>query len=248
MLRVKDLTVAYGDLLAVRAVSLAVKAGELVAVIGANGAGKTSLLRGILGLVPLRSGRVMMDGEDLTHLPPWERVRRGIGVVPEGRRVLSGLTVEENLRVGAFASGGLRDPKRLEEIYAMFPILAERRRQMAQSLSGGEQQMLAVARALISGPRLLLVDEVSAGLMPAAVRQIFTLLDGLRRSGTTVLVSEQQARRVLEIADRAYVLEVGRVVLEGSGAELRDDPRVQAAYLGGHVGERSSSDGRREEG
>jgi branched-chain amino acid transport system ATP-binding protein len=245
VLRVKDLTVAYGDLVAVREVSLAVKAGELVAVIGANGAGKTSLLRGILGLVPVRSGRVMMDGEDLTHLPPWERVRRGIGVVPEGRRVLSGLTVEENLRVGTFASGGLRDPKRLEEIYAMFPILAERRRQMAQSLSGGEQQMLAVARALISGPRLLLVDEVSAGLMPTAVRQVFALLEGLCRSGTTVLVAEQQARRVLEIADRAYVLEVGRVVLEGSGAELRNDPRVQAAYLGGHVGENERTNPRR---
>lgn len=244
MLRVDHLSVAYGDLLAVRDLSLTVRTGELVAVIGANGAGKTSLLRGILGLVPVRTGRVLLDGEDLTHRAPWERVRRGIGLVPEGRRVLSGLTVEENLRAGTFAAGGRVDRRRLEEIYALFPVLAERRRQMAQSLSGGEQQMLALARALVSGPRLLLVDEVSAGLMPAAVRQVFTLLDALRRSGTTVLVAEQQARRVLEIADRAYVLEVGRLVLEGSAEALREDPRVRAAYLGGHVEGQVHPDGR----
>ncbi|HLT58030.1 MAG: ABC transporter ATP-binding protein [Limnochordales bacterium] len=241
MLEIRDLHVAYGDARVLHGVSLTVRQGELVTVIGANGAGKTTLMKAVLGLVPRVEGDIRFDGRSLLDLPPWERAALGIGYVPEGRRVFPDLTVEQNLRMGAYT---VRDGKRvqagLEEVYALFPRLAERRRQRAGSMSGGEQQMLAIARALISRPRLLLIDEVSMGLMPIMVERAFDIIRTLHQQGMTILLVEQNARQALAAADRGYVLELGRVVLEGTVEQLQRDPRVQAAYLGlgteGHHG------------
>ncbi|GBD44611.1 High-affinity branched-chain amino acid transport ATP-binding protein LivF [bacterium HR40] len=232
LLRVEGLATHYGRIRALEGVSLTVGAGELVTIVGANGAGKTTLLRTISGLRPVTAGRIRFDDRDITHRPAAERVRLGIAQVPEGRRVWGPMSVEDNLLLGGWTRPRGELATSLGEIYALFPRLAERRRQPAGSLSGGEQQMLAIGRALMAKPRLLLLDEPSMGLAPRLVETIFATIADLRQRGTTILLVEQNAFAALSLADRGYVLESGRVVLEGPAAELLADRRVQAAYLG----------------
>jgi len=234
LLEAADLHVAYGDIRAVNGVDFHLDEGELVSIIGANGAGKTSILNGIMGLVPLRRGRLRFQNEDLTALPAYRRARAGIRMVPERARVFPRLSVYENLMTGIY---GLKHKiplsERLPWLYDLFPILQERRRQPAATLSGGEQQQLAIARALISDPKLLIVDEVSMGLMPKLVDQVFDLLARLNREqGLTILLVEQNAVASLAISGRAYVLETGTCAHSGPAAELMEDPRVKAVYLG----------------
>ncbi len=234
MLDVRDLEVWYGEFQAVRGVSFQVAAGDLVAVIGANGAGKTSILRALMGLERPRRGSITLEGAPITHLPAHARARRGMVLVPEGRRILPEFTVEENLRLGAYAQAhGAAVARAMDEAFSLFPLLAERRAQPGRTLSGGEQQMLAIARALMARPRLLLLDEVSLGLMPAMVAQTFATIRGLHRQGVTILLVEQNARMALGVATRGYVLETGAIALEGTAAELAANPQVQRAYLGG---------------
>jgi branched-chain amino acid transport system ATP-binding protein len=233
MLEVRDLEVAYGPIVALKGISLEVQPGEIVAVLGANGAGKTTLLRTLSGLLRPRRGSLRFEGRELSQLPPDEIVRLGIAHAPEGRRIFGTLSVEENLQLGAFTRPPNEVPKLLEEAYQLFPRLAERRRQLAGTLSGGEQQMLAVARALMSKPRLLLLDEPSLGLAPRLVQLIFQSLNAIRAQGVTIVLVEQNARGALRLADRAYILETGRVAHQGSGMELLSSPDVQKAYLGG---------------
>ncbi|MDQ7850135.1 MAG: ABC transporter ATP-binding protein [Armatimonadota bacterium] len=236
LLSVENLEVAYGGIWAVRGVSLHVGDGELVAVLGANGAGKTTLLKAISGVVRPRNGRIIFRGHSLLGLAPHQVTRLGIGHVPEGRQLLPLLSVMDNLRLGAYARRDrfIRDD--LEQVFAYFPILAERRRQPAGTLSGGEQQMLAIGRALMSRPRLLLLDEPSLGLAPLLVRTIFMVIEQIRAAGRAILLVEQNARMALNIAERAYVMETGRIVLTGTAAELAATPAVAAAYLGARVG------------
>ncbi|MBI4589418.1 MAG: ABC transporter ATP-binding protein [Candidatus Rokubacteria bacterium] len=236
MLEVENLSVAYGAIQALRGVSLRVSAGSVVTLIGANGAGKTTLLRAISGLLPPAQGRIAFDGRDITGRAAEEIVRLGISHAPEGRQNFSALTVRDNLLVGAYPvyrrsrrSALLAD---LERVFSLFPVLRQRQGQLAGTLSGGEQQMLAIGRVLMARPRLALLDEPSMGLAPLVVREILKQIRRLPDSGTTVLLVEQNARSALAIADRGYVIETGHVVLEGSAEELRRDPRVQAAYLG----------------
>ena len=231
MLEVEHIEVRYGQAIAVAGVSLRVAPGAWVAVIGANGAGKTSLLRAIVGLIPHR-GRTRLDGQDISTLPAWGRQRRGFGYVPEGRQVFPGMTVEENLRVGGFVKPEAEVRQGLEMAYALFPRLADRHRQLASSLSGGEQQMLALARALMTRPRLLLVDEISWGLMPLLVQQVFRHLEQLHREGIAILQVEQNAREVLRRAEHAYVMAAGAIVLEGPAGEVARDQRVLESYVG----------------
>lgn len=234
LLEVRGLHIAYGDVRAVSGVNCAVAQGELVSIIGANGAGKTSILNGLMGLVPLRAGTILFQGRDISAMPAHRRARLGIRLVPERARVFPRLSVLENLMTGAYRLRKkipLHD--RLEWLYELFPILKERRHQPARTLSGGEQQQLAIARALIADPKLLLVDEVSMGLMPKLVDQVFDLLQSLHRDhGLTILLVEQNARASLEISQRAYVLETGTVVMEGPARELMDHPQIRKAYLG----------------
>ena len=233
MLSVQDLHVYYGAIHALKGVSLTVGDGELVSLIGANGAGKTTTLHTISGLLRAASGSVVLDGADLQKTPPNEIIRLGLSHVPEGRHVFARMTVEENLRMGAYT---IRDPKQiagnLEKVYTHFPRLKERRRQLAGTLSGGEQQMLAIARALIAQPRVLLLDEPSLGLAPLMVRAIFETVRKVNESGVTILIVEQNARAALRLASRGYVLELGRIVMEDSAANLLANPSVQQAYLG----------------
>ena len=229
MLEVDRLASRYGRIPALAAVSLRVAAGELVALVGANGAGKTTLLRAISGVQPICGGAVRFDGRDLGRLPARQRVRLGIVQVPEGRQVFAPLSVEDNLRLGAFARG-TRDA--IGRIFALFPALESKRREPAGNLSGGQQQMLAIGRALMAEPRLLLLDEPSMGLAPRLVAEIFARIAALKALGTTILLVDQNARAALAIADRGYVMETGRVVLGGPAAELLRDPQVQQAYLG----------------
>ncbi|NPV29427.1 MAG: ABC transporter ATP-binding protein [Firmicutes bacterium] len=233
LLVLEDVHVSYGAIRAVKGINLVVGEGEVVTLIGANGAGKSTTLRAISGIVRAASGRILFQNEDLTRVPPHEIVRRGIAQVPEGRRVFANLTVLENLEMGAFARKDKKGIKSdLERVLARFPRLQERRRQVAGTLSGGEQQMLAIGRALMARPRLLLLDEPSMGLAPLLVREIFTIIQEINREGTTVLLVEQNARLALQIAHRAYVLETGRIVLEGPAGELAEREEVKKAYLG----------------
>jgi len=234
LLEVRDLQVSYGQVAAVRGVSLVVGAGRIVTLIGPNGAGKTSILSALSGLVPPRAGTVRLEGRDITGLPAHDTVAAGLALVPEGRAILGRMTVEENL---VLAGERRQPPGRLraaiDDQCARFPILGERRHQAAGSLSGGQQQMLAFARALLARPRLLLLDEPSMGLSPILVQQIFETINTIHRDGTTILLVEQNARLALSVADYAYVLERGVVVLEGHPRDLAEDDRVKDAYLGG---------------
>jgi branched-chain amino acid transport system ATP-binding protein len=232
LLELEGLTSHYGRIRALAGVDLEIAPGELVALVGANGAGKTTLLRAISGVQPASGGRIRHKGEDITALAPEARVRRGIAQVPEGRQVWGPMPVEDNLLLGGFLRPRAEHAAGLERVYAMFPRLKERRRQPAGTLSGGEQQMLAIGRALMSRPELLLLDEPSMGLAPRIVEQIFSTIAALKRSGATILLVEQNAMAALRIADRGYVLESGRVALAGPAAELLADDKVKAAYLG----------------
>jgi branched-chain amino acid transport system ATP-binding protein len=228
---ISGLNVGYGRATVIEDLDLAVRPGELVTVLGANGAGKTTLLNGIMGLAPPRAGSVTLDGDELAGLPPEQLVSRGVVLVPERRELFGNLAVEVNLRLGGYRTGA--PAKALDRIYALFPILAERRRQKAATLSGGEEQMLAIGRALMAEPRLLMLDEPSIGLAPLIVREILRVIGQLKAEGLTIILVEQNARLALSVADRGYVLEVGRIVLEGTSPSLSADPRLSQAYLGG---------------
>ncbi|MCF3936324.1 ABC transporter ATP-binding protein [Acuticoccus sp. M5D2P5] len=235
MLAVEDLVAAYGRIEVLHGVSLRVEPGEIVAIVGANGAGKTTLMKTIAGVHPAASGRIRFADRDVTRLPAHRRVSLGVSLVPEGRQVFAPLSVADNLALGAFRAHGAgpaaADGRRAME--ALFPILAERRRQPAGSLSGGQQQMLAIARAMMARPRLLLLDEPSMGLAPTVTRDIFrALADWHRETGLTVLIVEQNVAAALDLASRCYVLETGRVVAEGRSEDLRADPAIQRAFLG----------------
>ena len=236
MLKLNSVRMAYGAIEAVKGVDLEVRAGEVVTIIGANGAGKSTLLKGIAGLERVAGGRILIDGKDCTDVAAHRRVGLGVALSPEGRGVFPDQTVRDNLLLGAYTRGS-RDAKvqqALQREFARFPRLKEREQQMAGTLSGGEQQMLAMARALMSEPRLLLLDEPSLGLAPLIIADIFRTIRTLRESGLTILLVEQMANQALAVADRAYVLETGRVTAQGSGKDLLNDPKVRAAYLGTH--------------
>src|SRR3954453_11574235 len=225
---------AYGQVAALKGVTISVRAGQLVALIGANGAGKSTTLRAISGLVPPRAGSMMFEGEDITHAGPQRVLGRGIAHCPEGRRVFPHMSVEENLDMGAYLRSDAAEIARdMSRIFEQFPRLAERRAQVAGTLSGGEQQMLAIGRALMSKPKLILFDEPSLGLAPNIVERTFSIIEEIRAAGTTVLMVEQNAYAALEMCDYAYLLESGTLALEGSGRTLIADPHVRAAYLGG---------------
>jgi branched-chain amino acid transport system ATP-binding protein len=234
LLRLEDLHASYGPIAALRGLDLVVAPGELVCLIGANGAGKTSTLRAISGLLPPARGRIVFDGREIQGDIPAAILKAGIAHCPEGRRVFPYLSVEENLAMGAYVRRDrIAIAADVDEVCRHFPILAERRRQMAGTLSGGEQQMLAIARALMARPRLILFDEPSLGLAPTVVETTFAIIADIRRRGTTVLMVEQNAYAALRMADRAYVMETGRIVLEGAARDLLDDDHVRRAYLGG---------------
>ncbi len=234
LLDVRDLRIAYRDIEAVHDVSFCVEEGELVSIIGANGAGKSSILNALMGIVPVKAGSIRYREEEISGLPAHVRARKGIRIVPERARVFPRLTVRENLKTGLYGIHDARKEKeRLEWLFELFPILEERSNQDAVTLSGGEQQQLAIARALVSDPQLLLVDEVSMGLMPKLVNQVFEVLQHLNREkGLTILLVEQNALASLEISKRSYVLETGKIQFEGPSMAIRDDPRVREAYLG----------------
>jgi branched-chain amino acid transport system ATP-binding protein len=234
MLRLVDLRVKYGTIEVLHGIELTVHPGEIVTILGANGAGKSTTLLTISGLVKPFTGAVLLEDTPLHKLPPHEIVRRGVAHVPEGRRVFGTLTVQENLNLGAFIRSDTAEIQKTREwIYELFPILAERRRQLAGTLSGGEQQMLAIARGLMSRPRILLLDEPSLGLAPLLVKTIFQTLREINASGVTIVLVEQNARAALKLAHRGYVMEVGRIVLEDTAQALLTNPDVQKAYLGG---------------
>jgi branched-chain amino acid transport system ATP-binding protein len=234
MLQIKNLRVAYGNVEALHGINIEVGQGEIVAILGANGAGKSTTLRAISGLHRLRAGEIIFQGQPLHSLPSHEIVMRGVVHAPEGRRVFNTLTVLENLEIGAFTC---KDRKvaaaRLGQVLELFPRLAERREQLAGTLSGGEQQMLAIGRALMSGPKLLLLDEPSLGLAPIMIKPIFSTIKAINQAGVTVLLVEQSAFVALKVAHRAYVMDVGRVVMSDTGANLLKDPEVSKTYLGG---------------
>jgi branched-chain amino acid transport system ATP-binding protein len=233
VLELANLSAGYKGFQALFDISMSVKAGEAVAVIGANGAGKTTLLRVISGLLPATSGAMSMEGQDLRAAPPHKIVETGVAHVPESRRLFPRLTVEENLKMGAFIpSARAHFPERLDYVYGLFPRLKERRTQLAGTMSGGEQQMCAIGRALMSKPKLVLLDEPSMGLAPVIVQQVFDLVRQIRAEGYTVLIVEQNVRQVLKVANRAYLLEVGRIQTSGSAAELLASDHIQKAYMG----------------
>ena len=236
MLKIESVKVSYGAIEAVKGVSLEVRAGEVVTIIGANGAGKSTLLKSIVGLEPEAAGRVFVDGKDCQHVPAHQREGLGVALSPEGRGVFPDQTVRENLMLGAYSRRNDKAfvERAIEREFARFPRLKEREHQLSGTLSGGEQQMLAIARALMSEPRLLLLDEPSLGLAPLIIKDIFDAIRQLRSSGLTILLVEQMAKQALGVADRAYVLETGCITLEGSGRELLDNPKVKSAYLGTH--------------
>lgn len=233
MLEIKDLEVYYGVIQAIKGVSFEVNQGEVIALIGANGAGKTTILQTITGLLSPKKGSVIFEGQDLTKIPAHKIVSLGMAHVPEGRRVFSDLSVLENLKMGAFTRKDKNEiNESLQKVYARFPRLEERKNQRAGTLSGGEQQMLAMGRALMSNPKIILMDEPSMGLSPILVNEIFDIIQSVSKSGTTVLLVEQNAKKALSIADRAYVLETGNIVLEGSSGDLLNNDSIKKAYLG----------------
>jgi len=236
MLKLDSVKVSYGAIEAVKGVDLEVRAGEVVTIIGANGAGKSTLLKSIAGLEPLQDGKIFIGGKDCSQVAPHQRVSLGVAMSPEGRGVFADQTVRENLMLGAYSRRGA--PRAIEDAmereFNRFPRLRERQHQLSGTLSGGEQQMLAIARALMSEPKLLLLDEPSLGLAPLIIKDIFDAIRQLRHSGLTILLVEQMAKQALGVADRAYVLETGLITLEGTGRELLNDPKVKAAYLGAH--------------
>ncbi len=233
LLELRGVEVAYGDLPALRGVSVSVEAGETLSVVGANGAGKTTMLRAISGLMRPRAGQILFDGERLDSLPSHAIVERGVVQVPEGRKIFPSLTVLENLELGSYvAAAKARRREGLEHVFTLFPRLKERERQAAGTMSGGEQQMLAIGRALMARPRVLMLDEPSLGLAPIIVKEIFRIIGEINRLGTTVLLVEQNTRQALALSRRGYVLENGRVVLEGTGTELLGNEHVKRAYLG----------------
>jgi len=233
MLRVENLSVNYGAIKALKKVACEVNQGEIVALIGANGAGKTTILNAISGILPVNEGKILFAGKDLTKTAPHEIVKMGICQVPEGRRVFANMSVLENLEMGGYSlSDKVALAAGIERAFTLFPRLKERTKQLARTLSGGEQQMLAMGRALMSSPKLLLLDEPSMGLAPMLVEKIFEIVVEINKSGTTILLVEQNAHMALSIADRAYVLETGEVVLSGSARDLAEDPEVRKAYLG----------------
>ena len=233
LLELKRLEVAYGGIHAVKGIDLEVGEGELVCLIGANGAGKTTTLKGICGLLPVKAGKIFYGGANVTGKPAFQLVRRGLAMVPEGRGVFGGLTIEENLAMGAYIRGdaaGIRSD--IDRVYDLFPRLKERRRQTAGTLSGGEQQMLAMGRAMMSRPNLLLLDEPSMGLAPLMVQKVFETILTISGEGVTILLIEQNAKLALEVSKRGYVMESGEVTLSGDASSLLHDPKVRAAYLG----------------
>lgn len=234
LLEVNNLEVYYGVICALKGISFHVNEGEIVSLIGANGAGKTTMMQSVVGIIPKRSGTVLFDGQDITKTPCHKIVKLGMTQVPEGRRIFQELSVYDNLMMGAYTVKDQQQFKsELEKVFDLFPRLAERRRQIAGTLSGGEQQMLAMSRALMSKPKLMMLDEPSMGLAPILVDQIFSIIKELHAAGTTILLVEQNASKALEIADRAYVLETGNITLSGTGNELMNSDEVQKAYLGG---------------
>ena len=234
LLEVNNLEVYYGVICALKGISFHVNEGEIVSLIGANGAGKTTMMQSVVGIIPKRSGTVLFDGQDITKIPCHKIVKLGMTQVPEGRRIFQELSVYDNLMMGAYTVKDQQQFKsELEKVFDLFPRLAERRRQIAGTLSGGEQQMLAMSRALMSKPKLMMLDEPSMGLAPILVDQIFSIIKELHAAGTTILLVEQNASKALEIADRAYVLETGNITLSGTGNELMNSDEVQKAYLGG---------------
>ncbi len=238
LLEVEGLCVNYGHIEAIRDISFGVEAGSIATLIGANGAGKTTTLKTISGLRKVRAGTIKFDGADITHVPSYERVKLGISQSPEGRGCFPGMTVRENLDMGAYVRTdrkGTGLAKDLERVFTLFPRLEERVTQSAGTLSGGEQQMLAIGRALMAKPRLILLDEPSMGLAPKLIQQIFSIIGEINEQGTTVLLVEQNAAQALKRADTAHIMETGEIVRSGTGAELEGDPSVKAAYLGGDV-------------
>ncbi len=234
LLEVEGLEVSYGLIKAIKGVDFHVEQGEIVALIGANGAGKTTIMHALCNLIPKQVGRVVFDGQDITNVPAHKLVPMGMAQVPEGRRIFQELTVAENISLGAYTRKDKAEiAKTLEDIYEKFPILKERQKQIAGTLSGGEQQMLAMSRALMSHPKLLLLDEPSMGLSPLYVSNIFKMIKAVNESGTTVLLVEQNAKQALAVANRAYVLEIGKISKTGTGEELLHDDSIQRAYLGG---------------
>ena len=233
ILKIDDINVFYGSIHAIKGISLEVNEGEIVTLIGANGAGKSTTLNTISGLLHSKTGSISFMGENLGKFPCHKIVSKGLALVPEGRRVFLQMTVQENLEMGAYTQGGKSMDADLERVYEQFPRLKERFKQVAGTLSGGEQQMLAMGRALMSHPKLLMLDEPSMGLAPILVEQIFEIIENLHKAGTTILLVEQNAQAALSVADRGYVLETGKVVTTGTGRELLESPAIKKAYLGG---------------
>ena len=236
MLRLNSVNVSYGAIQAVRDVSIEVPKGEVVTIIGANGAGKSTLLKSIVGLEPVTNGQVFLDGQDITSTPAHRRTGMGVALSPEGRGVFSDQSVRDNLLLGAYSkkANAAQTEQKIEHFFGLFPRLRERQEQFAGTMSGGEQQMLAIARALMSEPKLLLLDEPSLGLAPLIIKDIFNTIRTLRETGLTILLVEQMANQALAVADHAYVLETGRITHQGKGSDLLNDPKVRAAYLGAH--------------
>ena len=234
LLNIDNLHVSYGKIKAIKGISLQVSQGEIVALVGANGAGKTTLLKTISGILTPAEGSVSFEGKDLTRVKPFQRVVEGICQAPEGRGIFPGMTVQENLEIGKYSRSAANDEMSvdLEMVYGLFPRLKERQKQAGGTLSGGEQQMLSISRALMSRPRLLLLDEPSMGLAPMFIAQIFSIIQKIKTQGMTILLVEQNASKALNIADRAYVLETGLITKQGTGQEMLNDPAVRAAYLG----------------
>ena len=233
MLKVNDINVYYGSIHAIKGVSFEVKQGEIVTLIGANGAGKSTILKTVSGLLRSKTGSINFLDKNISTVAPHKIVERGLAHVPEGRRIFLQMSVEENLEMGAYTRGGKGVSEDLAKVYEQFPRLKERRKQTAGTLSGGEQQMLAMGRALMSRPQLLMLDEPSMGLAPILVEQIFEIIKSLHKDGTTILLVEQNAQMALSVADRAYVLETGKITLSGTGAELAQSDEIRKAYLGG---------------